>query len=241
MRSRAVILPLACCFSTARAAGRGRLARSWLAPPRSGLTFSVLLRPSDVPAVRWGWLPLLAGVATAVAVRRVAEVPARLKWPNDVVIVATAEPTGGAIDPVGYRKLAGVLVERIDDVEPAAVVGVGLNVSLRADERPVPIATSLALEGAACTDRGSLLRAVLRELAGRYADWRVAAGDSDESGLRPAYRSLSATTGRDVRVELPDGATISGRAVDVDGDGRLLVQTDDGPMHVAAGDVVHLR
>ena len=53
-------------------AGRGRLARRWVAPARSGLTFSVLLRPASVPVDRWGWLPLLAAVATASAVRALA-------------------------------------------------------------------------------------------------------------------------------------------------------------------------
>ena len=70
----------------AQTAGRGRLGRAWAAPPRAGLVFSVLLRPADVPPARRGWLPLLAGVAVAAAVRGQTAVPARLKWPNDVLV-----------------------------------------------------------------------------------------------------------------------------------------------------------
>jgi BirA family biotin operon repressor/biotin-[acetyl-CoA-carboxylase] ligase len=80
----------------AQTAGRGRLDRSWASPPRAGLTFSVLLRPA-FPVSGWGWLPLLAGVATAGALTRVTEVDVRLKWPNDVI--------------VGDRKLGGILTE----------------------------------------------------------------------------------------------------------------------------------
>lgn len=212
--------------------GRGRLGREWQSPPRAGLTFSVLLRPADVPAAAWGWLPLVVGVALATALRRHAGVDALLKWPNDVL--------------VAERKLAGVLVERVDDLDhvdgPAAVVGVGVNVLQRADELPVSTATSLALAGATSTDRAALLRAALHELAGRYAQWRVAAGDAERAGLRDEYRDLSASLGRPVRVSLPDGGLLEGTAADVDSSGRLVLHDAGGGIAaLSAGDVVHVR
>lgn len=203
-------------------AGRGRLDRTWTSLPRSGLTFSVLLRPA-VDAAQWGWLPLLAGLATAEAVSRLAEVDVALKWPNDLV--------------VGGRKLAGLLAERVGD---AVVLGLGLNVTLRADERPVPEATSLALEGAACTDRDPLLRAVLRRLSVRLDAWTATGGDP-RGGLAADYRARCDTLGRTVRVDVPGGTAVEGRAVDVDDAGRLVVQTASGTVSLAAGDVVHLR
>ncbi|WP_460337187.1 biotin--[acetyl-CoA-carboxylase] ligase [Actinoallomurus acanthiterrae] len=215
-------------------AGRGRLDRAWTAPPRSGLAFSVLLRP-QVPLARLGWLPLMAGVAVVTALRGFAEVEgverggmadAALKWPNDVLIHG--------------RKLAGILAERAGD---AVVLGIGLNVSLRADELPVPTATSLALEGAP-TDRDPVLRAILRELAARYVDF---CGEWFEGSLRDEYREVCATLGRQVRVELPGGApgapggVLTGEAVDVDENGRLVVRAADGDHALSAGDVVHVR
>jgi BirA family transcriptional regulator, biotin operon repressor / biotin---[acetyl-CoA-carboxylase] ligase len=202
-------------------AGRGRLGRSWSAPPRSGLIFSVLLRPAGVPPTRLGWLPLLTGVAVAAAVRDQAGVPASLKWPNDVL--------------VGERKLAGILAEAHGD---AVVVGVGLNVTLSRAELPVPTATSLLIEDAASTDRAALLAAILTELAGRYQAWRA---DPDVAGLRADYLCWSATVGREVRVELPGGAQLCGAAEDVDEVGRLVVRTPDNLVRVGAGDVVHVR
>ncbi|RGA05885.1 biotin--[acetyl-CoA-carboxylase] ligase [Microbispora triticiradicis] len=207
----------------AQFAGRGRLGRPWSAPPRSGLTFSMLLRP-EVPLARQGWLALLVGLAAASAVRRVAEVDVRLKWPNDLMI--------------GERKLAGILAERVDQV---IVIGMGLNVSLRREELPVERATSLAVENAACTDRDPLLRAILREVESHYRDWVAADGDPDASGLRAAYLAWSATVGQDVRVELPGERVITGRAAGIDPAGHLLVRGEDGEHSLSAGDVVHVR
>ncbi|WP_221339880.1 biotin--[acetyl-CoA-carboxylase] ligase [Nonomuraea endophytica] len=204
-------------------AGRGRLGRVWNAPARSGLTFSVLLRPT-VPQVRHGWLPLLFGVAAASAVRRLAEVDVRLKWPNDLLI--------------GERKLAGVLAERIDD---AVVIGMGLNVSLQPAELPVETATSLAVEEAACVDRDPLIRAVLRELESHYRDWTEADGDADACGLRAAYQASCATIGRRIRVELPGERVLEGVATGVDPNGHLQVEADGKGHTLSAGDVVHVR
>jgi BirA family transcriptional regulator, biotin operon repressor / biotin---[acetyl-CoA-carboxylase] ligase len=199
-----------------------------VSPPRAGLTLSVLLRPEDVPQRRWGWLPLLAGVALREAVHRIAEVDAVLKWPNDLL--------------VADAKCAGILAEVAGD---AVVLGIGLNVTTRADELPPATglpATSLQLAGAASTDRDPLLRALLRGLAAWYGGWRESGGDAEMCGLLTAYRRHCATIGRDVRVHLPSGAELAGEATTVDGDGQLVLRTDDGVEHrVSAGDVLHVR
>ncbi|MFJ6695866.1 biotin--[acetyl-CoA-carboxylase] ligase [Streptomyces sp. NPDC091272] len=210
--------------------GRGRLDRRWSAPARSGLFFSVLLKPGDaVPVERWGWLPLLTGVAVATALSKAAGVDTALKWPNDLLLTVEGEE----------RKAGGILAERVPD---GVVVGVGLNVSLRADELPVPTAGSLALAGATTLDRDPLLRAVLRSVEEWYEDWRGAAGDPAGSRLQAAYAAGCSTLGRTVRAELPGGHVLTGEAVAVDGDGRLVIGTADGVQQpVGAGDIVHLR
>jgi BirA family biotin operon repressor/biotin-[acetyl-CoA-carboxylase] ligase len=217
-------------------AGRGRLGRQWQAPARAGLTFSVLLRP-DVPSARLGWLPLLAGVALAEAVGRVAMVEAVLKWPNDMLVRRDGVEA----------KCAGLLAEAVANGRTGIVLGVGVNVSQRADELPpragdAPPATSLALVGAVTTDRDPLLRAILRRLAERYVEWRDAGGDATASGLRTAYRDMCVTLGRDVRVLLPGAESVAGTASEVDDDGRLVLRLDNGATRtVPAGDVVHVR
>ncbi|MEV5175757.1 biotin--[acetyl-CoA-carboxylase] ligase [Streptomyces flaveolus] len=211
-------------------AGRGRLDRRWTAPPRSGLFFSVLLKPTEVPVARWGWLPLLTGVAVATGLSRAAGVDTALKWPNDLLVTVGGEE----------RKAGGILVERAGD--DGVVIGVGINVSLRADELPVPQAGSLALAGALGTDRDPLLRAVLRSLEDWYGRWRAAGGDPSASRLQETYTAGCATLGRVVRAELPGDRSVVGEAVALDGDGRLIIATQDGVQEpVGAGDIVHLR
>jgi BirA family transcriptional regulator, biotin operon repressor / biotin---[acetyl-CoA-carboxylase] ligase len=212
-------------------AGRGRAGRSWVAPARSGLVLSVLVRPGDVPQARWGWLPLLTGVALCRSVTELGAVPAALKWPNDLLL------------GTGRRKAAGILAEMVPG--PAVVLGIGLNVTLRTDEPPLAQAptllTSLAVEQAACTDRDPLLRALLRALDHELLAWCGHGGDPDASGLREAYQHCCATLGERVRVELPGRSALTGTAVDLDAEGRLVVQSEGLRQALSAGDVTHVR
>lgn len=204
--------------------GRGRLDRVWEVPPRAALTFSVLVRP-DAPAETWPWLPLLTGYAVhAALVDRVPDLG--LKWPNDVLV--------STID--GDRKLAGILVERVETRDgPTAVLGIGINVSQTRDELPVPEATSLRLEVEGEPDRTEVLAGVLGSL-----DALVPLLEDTES-LRRAYCGECVTLGKRVQVAVPSGDPVEGTAVDIDASGRLVVETAAGPVAVGAGDVVHVR
>ncbi|MFB6523902.1 biotin--[acetyl-CoA-carboxylase] ligase [Streptomyces sp. NPDC056401] len=231
LAARAAKLPEgAVLVAEEQTAGRGRLDRSWVAPARSGLFFSVLLKPGPaVPQERWGWLTLLAGVATATGLSRAAGVDTSLKWPNDLLVTVDGEE----------RKTGGILAERVAD---GVVLGIGLNVTLTDAELPVDTAGSLALAKATVTDRDPLLKAVLRSLEQWYGNWREAGGDPAASGLQETYAAGCATLGKHVRAELPGGRTLTGTAEAVDADGRLVVRTaEDQHEAVGAGDVVHLR
>jgi BirA family biotin operon repressor/biotin-[acetyl-CoA-carboxylase] ligase len=217
-------------------AGRGRMGRTWVSQPGAALTFSVLLRPAvasaahgdwlPLPPERVGWLPLLAGVAVARAVREASGVPATLKWPNDVL--------------VDGRKLCGILAEQSGTT---VVIGIGINVATRQDALPSGPhglqATSLAVEGAE-VPRDRLLIAILLQLARHYGDLRKNP-DPSANGLLAEYEALCATLGRTVRVELPAGRTLPGEATGIAPNGSLLVTDGDHTTAVSAGDVVHLR
>jgi BirA family transcriptional regulator, biotin operon repressor / biotin---[acetyl-CoA-carboxylase] ligase len=210
--------------------GRGRLGRQWLSEPGAALTFSVLLRPRAVPQAARGWLPLLTGVAVVAGIRAETGLDVGLKWPNDVL--------------AGSAKIAGILAEQSGD---AVVVGTGLNVAggppAGAGRGAPPPPTSLTDLGLASVNRTALLAAILRELEHWYLRWAMArpAGDAVSSGLRAEYLRHCRTIGLDVRVELPGGAILSGRACDVDSAGRLLVAAGDRIQPVSSGDVVHVR
>ncbi|MET9493320.1 biotin--[acetyl-CoA-carboxylase] ligase [Streptomyces sp. NPDC006552] len=215
-----------------QSAARGRLDRRWSAPPRSGLFFSFLVEPGEheVPVERWGWLPLLTGVAVATALSAAAGVDTALKWPNDLLVTVDGQE----------RKAGGILAEAAGG--GGIVIGVGLNVSLRADELPVPQAGSLVLAGAKVVDREPVLRAVLRSFERWYLEWCAAQGDPGVSRLQETYAAGCATLGRSVRAFLPGEREVVGEAVAVDGDGRLVIAPPEGErVAVAAGDIVHLR
>lgn len=207
--------------------GRGRHARPWVSAPRALVTVSAVLDMPGMDLADIGWLPLLAGVAVVDVLRGTAGVDAELKWPNDVLI--------------GGRKVVGILAEVAATAPvPTVVVGIGLNVSLTEDELPVPTATSLLLEDAEVTDRTVLVRAILRELARRHREWEAPGWKVD--ALAAAYKERCGTLGRRVRAELPGDRELIGTAIDVDVEGRIVIEADGkSPVAVSAGDITHLR
>ncbi|MBB2991302.1 BirA family biotin operon repressor/biotin-[acetyl-CoA-carboxylase] ligase [Mycolicibacterium iranicum] len=205
-------------LSEFQTAGRGRHGRSWSAPPRAQISMSVAVDTAGVAPDRWGWLPLLTGLAVARTLRADYGVEAGVKWPNDIL--------------VGTGKLAGILAEVS---APAIVVGLGLNVNMAEDELPDPRAVSLAMLGHE-VDRSVLAAALLRTIGDDVQRWR--AGDAS---LASEYRSVSTTIGTRVRAVLPGDSEITGVATGIDDAGRLEIDTGQTTVTVSAGDITHLR
>lgn len=211
--------------------GRARLDRTWASAPGSGLAISVLIRP-QFPVESYGWIALLAGIAMTEAVAAVLAESgleperAALKWPNDVL--------------VDGKKICGTLAEITG--ERAVVIGAGLNTEMSAEQLPVAHATSLAVLGARVTPDAivSLYLSRFREL---YDGLVAAGGDAVASGLAARVTARCDTLGRDVRVEMPAGRTLLGRAEGIDPGGRLIVRdaTSGESAPIAAGDITHLR
>lgn len=205
--------------------GRGRRGRPWVSPPRLNAYFSVILRP-DLPPPRAPELTLLASVAICDALRQ-ANVPAAIKWPNDLL--------------VGDRKIAGILTELASEPERVhwAVVGIGVNVNAAAGDFPPELrdlATSILLERGAPAPRALFVAACLTSLEG----WLDRHAEEGFEPVRQAWRERSSTLGREVTVKT-EGRDITGRAEDVDEGGALLVQTGEHLERIVSGDVVHLR
>lgn len=242
-RCAASALPgFATLVTTNQTAGRGRLGRAWVDRPGESIAVSVYLDPvlpdgEPLPLDRYGWFPLIAGVAMAQAVEYL--LPGEhvgLKWPNDVLI--------------HEKKASGILAElvppRPDDVSgaPGVVVGAGVNVLTPSEGLPGDTATSLLVEGADGIDLlDSTLAGYLNRLRSAVVGYLEHGGDAEASGIRSQVLKRCTTIGRSVRVQLPDGDTLLGEAIDLDADGRLLVRdsADGRVVAVAAGDVTHLR
>jgi BirA family biotin operon repressor/biotin-[acetyl-CoA-carboxylase] ligase len=211
-------------------AGRGRWGRRWEAPRGSSLLVSVLLRPG-LPAGRLHLLGVVAALSAADACGAVARVEARLKWPNDLVVEG--------------RKLGGVLVETelSQGRARAAVAGIGLNVWWPKGLPPelAGEATTLGQLPGTPVPRPALLVALLECLEARYAELERPGGQESQLG---EYRTRCDTLGRVVRVELSGegrSRSFTGTAVDINGEGHLIVEDRGRQVVVAVGDVVHLR
>ncbi|MFC4333733.1 biotin--[acetyl-CoA-carboxylase] ligase [Salininema proteolyticum] len=198
-------------------AGRGRRGRTWTAPARSSLMMSLLVRPKAAPE-HWSLLTPLTALALAETLEGVGLSPA-VKWPNDVLLDG--------------RKTAGILAAADGG---AAVIGMGVNVSTTREELPLPEATSLAVAGADPLDRNALASEFLTRFASLYTAW-----ESDPASVLGPVRQRSATLGREVRVELPGGEALVGTAVDLTGDGGLVVASEGERRTVTAAETVHLR
>lgn len=211
-------------------AGRGRLGRTWQAPPGSSLLVSVLCRPA-LPLSRAHLVTVAAGLAAADAVEEVAGFRPGLKWPNDLVVETAA----------GTRKLAGLLAESVVEgaTLAAVVVGMGMNVAW-----PHPLPDELAATAASVDDVAGrdvavadMLAAYLAALCRRYDTLHGAGG---VAATAAAHRAACTTLGRRVKVQLGDGV-VEGEALDVDDDGHLVLDVDGIRRSIAVGDVVHVR
>lgn len=207
-------------------AGRGRLGRSWQAPPGACLLCSVLLRPDEEALAEIGFL-LTGCVALAAreAAARLAGVACGLKWPNDLL--------------VGGKKLAGVLAERA--VDGGVVVGIGCNLATPFPGCWPDGATSLEEASGRLVGRDAFLEAFLAGLERRYGLLAPAAPAAGRRVVLEEVRSALATLGAAVRVHLPSGEVVDGVATALRDDGRLVVATGSSELVVEAGDVVHLR
>lgn len=205
-------------------AGRGRRGRSWSSPPGTGLYLSVVLQPGLTCEQLWQ-MAFVASVAAAEAVGRASGLPARIKWPNDVLL--------------NERKACGILVEARKPSarggQPTAIVGIGLNVNT--EEFPPEIAqtaTSIALELGRPVPVAHVEDALLASLDARYGMYLA-------EGFAPvfqAWKGFDCTVGRHVAVDTPDGV-VAGAALGLDSEGNLVIEGEDGvSRRVTAGEVI---
>lgn len=199
-------------------AGRGRLDRTWVAPPGTALALSVLVRDA-LSSPLASWLPLLAGLALAEALDGPAPGRVAVKWPNDLLLDGS--------------KVCGILVEVAPNGRDA-VIGSGLNLRQTREELPVETATSLALAGIE-VDVDAVVAAYVARLRNELER------PGSVARLRERVAARCATIGLRVRVALADGSTLLGLATGIDATGRLEVAHDAGVTAVAVGDVTHVR
>ena len=201
--------------------GHGRLARGFYSPFAKGIWFSLILRPKFFP-MEASKCTLLAAVGVCRGIRRMGLADAGIKWPNDILV------HGKKL--VGILTLMSASMEKIDYI----IMGIGINTGIKKNEFPEDFregATSFLNEGINVS-RKDLLAAILGELEKEYS----IAQDEGFDKVLDDWRALSVTLGQEVRVIFGDDS-YTGKAVDIDRDGCLLVNTGSEVKRVIAGDV----
>jgi BirA family biotin operon repressor/biotin-[acetyl-CoA-carboxylase] ligase len=248
------------CLAVAdeQTAGRGRAGRTWQAPPGAALLLSLGFRPTWLDAERTWRLAATVSLAMADAAEEVAGLPdgtIRLKWPNDLV-VETAGAASVALDDLDAEaaaralsaasavlKLGGVLGESdgLGSSDPRVVVGIGVNADWRREDFPPEIAPTMTSLREASRGRPIDLALLLDGFLGRL-EVRVAALRAGRFDLAD-WNARQVTTGRDVRIEHPDGTGETARALGVDAaSGGLVVAGRDGAERtLVVGEVLHVR
>ena len=210
--------PVGAVYTTNQTAGRGRLGRAWANAAGRALYYTaVLRRPLADPAA----LPLYASLALSRVLGARYGIAARVKWPNDLLL--------------GGKKIAGILCESVADGRGRAILcGIGVNLAQEAamfEAAGLPHATSLALQGVQVSPQDDA-PALAEALTGEFGPAMEEFADRGFAACRDAYRRACLNLGR--RVTFEGGA---GTAIDIDPEGRLVVETEAGPTRVFTGEV----
>lgn len=201
----------------AQTGGRGRQGRSFYSPAGTGIYMTLAVHPNaaltDAVSVT-----TRASVAVCRAIRTLTDAEPQIKWVNDLYL--------------GEKKLCGILVEAISDFETgitkSLIIGVGVNVSTT-DFPDLPQACSLQQK----LDRNALIIAIAKELLKETADLR------DKSYLAD-YRKWSMVIGREI-VFIQNGVQKAAKAIEIDENGGLIVETIDGSCETLQSGEITLR
>ena len=203
-------------ISEIQTGGKGRLGRAWVSPKGIGIWMSLLLKPHILPQ-DVAQITLVAGMATA----RSVGCGAKIKWPND--------------DVIGSKKICGILTEMSAEIERVNYIVPGIGINVNTESFPDELkekATSLYIESGKKFERYKIVQRFLKEfeiLYKKFIEGGIAAITDD-------YRELCVTIGKEVSVIYPN-RTINGRAIDINDNGELIVETDNGIIEVDSGEV----
>jgi BirA family biotin operon repressor/biotin-[acetyl-CoA-carboxylase] ligase len=198
--------------------GRGREGRTWVSPPGTGLYASLLIELENPGLVQN--LPLAVGVGLCTALRELGARECALKWPNDLVVAGD--------------KLGGMLIEVVTSGEepPVAILGFGINLADEHETLKGLDATSLETLIEESPDLVELTAAVVRSLLGALKRM------NDTAKLVDEYSALVAHQAGDELTWQQNGSRVRGRYAGVDERGFLRLETDQGTVVVAAGEVI---
>lgn len=232
--SRAVIL-----VADHQTAGRGRLDRTWDAPPGSSILMTIGFPVAGIDSDRRTLLTMCLSLAVIDAIESLGINGVSLKWPNDVVLVDRTHDADSTVTPLGYRKFGGLLAELVqsDPTDPFVLVGLGLNINWGAMPEELRDRAASLDELAGPIDRWDL---ITRIVTGFDIRWLPILEAGEPASLIGPYSNHCSTLGQRVRIEMSN-ETLTGTAVEVTDTGALVVESGGEQHTITAGDLIHLR
>jgi BirA family transcriptional regulator, biotin operon repressor / biotin---[acetyl-CoA-carboxylase] ligase len=193
--------------------GRGRMGRDFFSPANTGVYMSFVLFP-DRHVSEMGTLTTKVCVAVCRVIEAVKDCKAEIKWVNDIY--------------VDKRKVCGILTEAVTDFESgtveAVVIGIGLNVSTDMSDFPEDLSMTAGSVNPSGVSRNTIVAKIINEVASVYHD-------KDEKSLMEEYRKRCFLIGREITY-YKNGVTIVGKAVDINDQGNLVIEKEDGLIDV---------
>ena len=201
-------------------AGRGRMGRHWSSPKGEGIWMSLIVRP-HIDIEKISQITILAGLSMCASIREETGLNVGIKWPNDLV--------------VNNKKICGILCEMVKTTEgPAVIIGIGVNVNSKQFPDDLPYATSLYLASQKVFSRETIIEKFLSDFEKRY---KVYIQTCSLVKFIEEYKNLCINLNNEVKI-IEKQEEFMGVVKDIDEDGRLIIEKEDGHIrHILSGEV----
>jgi len=197
--------------------GRGRFGRKW-SSELGGLYMTVILKEKDLDKARY--LTFIAAISVAKSVRKLSNLNAKVKWPNDVL--------------VNDKKICGILTETVSEKENYALIGIGVNINQKKFGKNITNkATSLKIETNKSYNIKNISKTIIKEFNKLYNNYK----NKNYIKIISIWKKYSHTLGKKIKAETLSGVYI-GKAVDVDNNGDLILKLNNGTIKkIVEGDI----
>ena len=205
--------------------GKGRLGKSWSSPAGTGVWMSVVARPNIAPQ-QVSCITLVAGLAICQAIRELTDLPAYIKWPNDIVI--------------NGKKVCGILTEMNSEIEKVNYVIIGIGINVNMDKFPKElqeVASSLRIESGIQYKREDVVAGVLMCFEKYYNKYLK---DKSLQSVLDEYKELCITLKNQVSI-ISKEENYRARPIDIDETGALIIERYDGERETVTSGEVSVR
>ncbi|MFW5647688.1 MAG: biotin--[acetyl-CoA-carboxylase] ligase [Candidatus Alkaliphilus sp. MAG34] len=205
--------------------GRGRRGKGWVSPKGTGIWVSLILKP-DIPPREGIKMTQIAAAAVCESIRKLTGLNALIKWPNDIII--------------NGKKVCGILTEMAGELNEISYIIIGIGINVNMDNFPDEIkekATSLFIESGNKIDRRYLLIDILRNFETLYNDYIE---NLNLGRVLSIVKNYSAVLGKNIRV-IQGKTEKKGKAIDINDEGLLLVELEDGSSESVMSGEVSIR